>query len=193
MLLKQVTLDAIARGEVTLAFRRWQRPTVKAGGRLRTAIGELAIQAVDVIQERELTPAAVRQAGYHSLDDLLAELGKRPGTLYRIQFRLAGPDTRIALREQETLAADELAELTQRLARLDAASKIGPWTERVLRLIAAHPELKAGDLAAKAKLDKEWLKLNVRKLKNLGLTESLNPGYRLSPRGEALLAFLGDK
>jgi hypothetical protein len=29
--------------------------------------------------------------------------------------------------------------------------------------------------------------LNVRKLKHLGLTESLGTGYRLSPRGEALL------
>ena len=30
-------------------------------------------------------------------------------------------------------------------------------------------------------------KLNVRKLKALGLTESLEVGYRLSPRGKSLL------
>lgn len=36
-------------------------------------------------------------------------------------------------------------------------------------------------------VDKEWFKLNVRKLKNLGLTESLETGYRISPRGRALL------
>ena len=32
--------------------------------------------------------------------------------------------------------------------------------------------------------EKEWLKLNIRKLKNLGLTISHNVGYRLSPLGE---------
>jgi hypothetical protein len=34
-------------------------------------------------------------------------------------------------------------------------------------------------------------KRDVRKLKELGLTESLLVGYRLSPRGRALLAGLG--
>jgi hypothetical protein len=33
-------------------------------------------------------------------------------------------------------------------------------------------------------------KLDVRKLKELGLTESLRPGYRLSPRGETVLGWL---
>ena len=34
-------------------------------------------------------------------------------------------------------------------------------------------------------------KTDVRKLKELGLTESLEVGYRLSPRGEAVLRALG--
>ena len=34
-------------------------------------------------------------------------------------------------------------------------------------------------------------KRDVRRLKELGLTESLEVGYRLSPRGRALLARLG--
>jgi predicted transcriptional regulator len=36
-------------------------------------------------------------------------------------------------------------------------------------------------------VDKVRFKANVRKLKALGLTESLEVGYRLSPRGEAVL------
>jgi len=36
-------------------------------------------------------------------------------------------------------------------------------------------------------LEKEAFKLNVRKLKNLGLTESLGTGYRISPRGRSVL------
>jgi hypothetical protein len=40
---------------------------------------------------------------------------------------------------------------------------------------------------ASAGQDKEQIKLNVRKLKNLRLTKSLETGYRVSPRGKALL------
>jgi hypothetical protein len=85
------------------------------------------------------------------------------------------------------LNAEERAELTKRLDRLDRASRIGPWTTTVLDLIAANPGTRAPDLAAR--LDRETLpfKRDVRKLKELGLTESLPVGYRLSPRGEAYL------
>ncbi len=50
-----------------------------------------------------------------------------------------------------------------------------------------HPHLPAARLAEKTGLEKDWLKQNVRKLKNLGLTVSHHPGYTLSPRGRALL------
>jgi hypothetical protein len=39
-------------------------------------------------------------------------------------------------------------------------------------------------------LETQAFKTDVRKLKGLGLTESLEVGYRLSPRGVALLAAL---
>jgi hypothetical protein len=39
--------------------------------------------------------------------------------------------------------------------------------------------------------EKMRFKQDVRKLKELGLTESLEVGYRLSPRGQAVLALLG--
>jgi hypothetical protein len=40
-------------------------------------------------------------------------------------------------------------------------------------------------------MEKAPFKANVRKLKGLGLTESLEIGYRLSPRGRAVLRHLG--
>ena len=49
--------------------------------------------------------------------------------------------------------------------------------------------LPAGDLAKKADAEKEWLKINVRKLKNLGLTISHQPGYELSPRLRVICNF----
>lgn len=191
MLFKQPILNGIAEGRITLAFRRWRRPTVKAGGSLQTPIGVLHITSVDVIEERQITSRAAKQAGFDSVDELLQSLGDREGQLYKITFKRAGADPRIALRESDTLSDDDISEVQSRLARLDAHSKVGPWTIPVLRVIAKFPELRAVDLARRSGYEKEWLKLNIRKLKNLGLTESLEVGYRLSPRGRAFLKAAG--
>jgi hypothetical protein len=190
MLLPQRILDGIAAGEITLAFRRWTKPTVRAGGRLRTRIGELAIESVEVVSERSIDDRAARCAGFATRAEVIAAL--RPeGTLYRVAFRLAGPDARIALRNDARLSEDDVAEIARRLARLDAASRRGPWTRDVLRLIEARPGVRAPDLAASRGLETKPFKADVRKLKELGLTESLAVGYRLSPRGRAALRKLG--
>lgn len=188
MLFKQDVLARMATGEVTLAFRRWRRPSVRAGGTLLTPIGQLSIRSVQQVDFADVTARDAKRAGYESLDALRGDLAKaRAGELYRIEFRRIGDDPRVALRDRKAIAPGELAELVERLARLDRAAIGGPWTRPILELIAAHPEQRAAELAAASGYTKEWLKLNVRKLKNLGLTESLNPGYRLSPRGKALL------
>ena len=49
MLIPSRLHDGIRDGSVTVAFRAWKRPTVKAGGTLQTPAGQLAIVAVDVI------------------------------------------------------------------------------------------------------------------------------------------------
>ena len=190
MLLQRRILDGIAAGEITLAFRRWRRPTVRAGGRLRTVIGELAIESVEPVAERSLDDRAARRAGFAARAELLASL--RPeGTLYRVGLRLAGPDARIALRSDAKLSPADVAEIARRLDRLDAASRRGPWTRDVLRLIEARPGVRAPDLAVSRGLATAPFKASVRKLKELGLTESLEVGYRLSPRGRAALRKLG--
>ena len=188
MLFKRLFLDGISSGEITLAFRRWTRPTVRAGGTLKTAVGVLAIDSVERVSAETITEGEARRAGYPSLDALKAELDARDeGEIYRIELRLAGPDPRIALRERADLSGEELAALRKRLARLDGASPVGPWTLAVLRLIDRNPGVRAGDLAPQVGQERAPFKVNVRKLKGLGLTESLETGYRLSPRGRALL------
>ena len=67
---------------------------------------------------------------------------------------------------------------------------VGTWTAEALQLLSDQPGVRAGDLAADLGMDKARFKTNVRKLKGLGLTESLKVGYRLSPRGRAVLEFL---
>lgn len=188
MLLDAETLARIERGEVTLVFRRWRRPTVKTGGTLMTAAGQLDIASVRAVEPAEITEGDARQAGHASTDILLAELERwgAGGQLYRIELGGLRADPRIALREQPP-DEEGIAALSRRLARLDAASPEGAWTESTLLAIRDHPGLRAGDLCRLVGQERDRFKPNVRKLKGLGLTVSLEVGYRLSPRGEAYL------
>jgi hypothetical protein len=180
-------LTAIADGRVDRAFRRWERPRVRAGGRQRTAVGAIGFEAVESVTRDELTDEDARRSGVRSLDELHAFLDRRAtGTIFRIRLRLMGPDPRVALRE--TLPDErELASISQRLARLDRASSHGPWTRPVLETIRDHPGVRAADLAPRFGRERLPFKADVRRLKELGLTESLQVGYRLSPRGRAVL------
>lgn len=58
----------------------------------------------------------------------------------------------------------------------------------VLELIAEHPATLAAELAEIDGRERLAFKRHVRRLKERGLTESLPVGYRLAPRGEAVLA-----
>lgn len=190
MILKLSVLEKVRSGEVRMVFRRWIRPSVRAGGTLKTALGVLAIDAVTPTRESELTEEAARSAGFESRAQLLSELRAHGGTLYRIDLRYAGADPRVALRANAKLSTADLTELCRRLERIDRASRSGPWTTAVLRLIRARPARLAARLASHLGLETPAFKRNVRKLKELGLTESLEIGYRLSPRGEVLLRYL---
>ena len=187
MLIKRTHLDSIVRGEIRFAFRRWQRPTVKASGTLKTAVGVLAIDAVDRVTLKSITEDDARKSGFADRAALLAELARRSGSVYRIALRYVGNDPRIALRRQAKISAADRADLRAKLERYDQRSTRGPWTQRVLQCIARHPAVLAADLAHGLGYEKAWFKNNVRKLKALGLTESLEVGYRLSPRGRAWL------
>ena len=191
MLFRQDSLDGIRDGRITLAFRRWRRPTVRTGGTLMLPIGQLQIADVRQIVEDDITDDDARRAGYASREAVREELASRTeGTLYRIELGALGPDPRIALRTRASLSDDEFAALSRKLAKLDTAAPGGPWTHRVLQLIRDNPAVRAGDLCTAVQMERLPFKANVRKLKALGLTESLEVGYRLSPRGAALLSLL---
>ena len=182
--------DAVADGTVTLTFRRWKRPQVVAGRTYRTAAGRILVDAIDVVDPARITTGDARRAGFATRAELLAELrGTDDLPTYRIRFHAAdGPDPRAELAADGALDAAEVDAIRARLDRLDRASSHGPWTIAVLRTIAARPATRAADLAASFGRETQPFKLDVRKLKNLGLTLSLEVGYRLSPRGEAYLA-----
>ena len=74
MLIPIAVLREVVAGRIDLAFRRWQKPTVKPGGRLRTALGELSIGAVDIVDPSGIVDADALRAGFPDADALRAEL-----------------------------------------------------------------------------------------------------------------------
>ncbi|MEE8599942.1 hypothetical protein [Euzebya tangerina] len=189
MLFPEALHDGIRDGSVTVAIRRWARPTVQAGGTLLTPAGLLTIDAVEPIALDDVTPEDARRAGARSVEELLADLREgEDRMLYRIRFHRASDDPRIALREQEELSGADVADIDAQLDRWDAASRTGPWTADLLRAIAQGPETPSRVLAERLEIDQSRLKRRVRQLKGLGLTESLGTGYRLAARGVAYRA-----
>jgi len=96
MLIKLEVLEAIRRGEITLQFRRWTRPSVKPGGTLKTKVGLLKIGRIDDMRPEDVTAADARRAGFADLADFRKWLNTmKEGPLFqRIEVSyLSGPPT----------------------------------------------------------------------------------------------------
>lgn len=189
MLFKQHILDGIANGTISVAFRRWKQANVHKGSQLHTTIGLIEIMSIAIISELDINESDVRLAGFSTREELFKEINSfsPEGDIYRIEVTRIGDDPRKELRERDTLTEEEFAELITRLKRMDKASSHGSWTTEFLCLIAKHPGVRSTELAETIGWEKEKLKLNVRKLKNLGLTISLGTGYMISPRGKTVM------
>jgi hypothetical protein len=179
----------ITDGSITSTFRRWKRPQLLAGKRYRTPGGFVDVQSIVVVTASEINDDDASRSGYASAPDLVADLrGSSNLPIYRIRFHhVDGPDPRDELARDDLLSEHDLQAIRLRLERMDRLSASGPWTMAALRAIAEHPGVRAAGLAKSLDRDLAPFKLDVRKLKNLGLTMSLEVGYRLSPRGEAYL------
>jgi hypothetical protein len=187
LLIEKRLQAGIRDGLITVMFRRWRTRQVTAGNTYRTAAGRVAVDEVRVVHPAKITKRDAVAAGYGSADEARADLRGDPADpVYLVRVRAVHtPDPRDLLAADDRLGPDDVAEIDRRLQRLDRASSCGPWTAQTLAIIAAHPEVRAPDLAASLGRETAPFKLDVRKLKNLGLTISLRVGYRLSPRGEA--------
>jgi hypothetical protein len=186
MLFSADAWPGLAAGTVTRTYRTWSRLQVRVGSRYRVAGMLLEVDDVSRAAVADLTDADARAAGAVDRAALVQRLKTAEPTVWRIDLHYVGPDDRIALRADDTLSAAEVAELRARLVRLDAHAP-RPWTRRTLQLIEAHPATVSTVLAEEMAMPRPDFKANVRKLKNLGLTESLGVGYRLSPRGQKVL------
>jgi hypothetical protein len=188
MLLPLKVAQGVRDGSVTLAYRRWKKQDVVPGRRFTTAAGVVRVEAVDVVDADAITDEDARQAGWPDADRLRKRLAPDESLpTYRVRLVWDGEDPRIALREDAALTVADVAAIDARLERLDRASPSGPWTMATLALIGEHPQRRAPDLAEMVGRETAPFKLDVRKLKAMGLTRSFAVGYEISPRGRAYL------
>ena len=69
MLLKRDLLEDIKAGKVDVIFRRWNKPTVKAGGTLKTKVGLLSIKSMTDMSPDDVTEADAKRAGFKDVAD----------------------------------------------------------------------------------------------------------------------------
>jgi hypothetical protein len=190
--------EGLKSGAVTLTFRHWGTPRVKVGGRYRChPIGVLEVDAVSRVRVKDIGEQDAVQSGFASRAELMEYLGSAPNAkvgddaeIFRVVLHYGGDGDRVAIALDEALSAEDVATLTKKLARLDGDA---PWTMATLRIIEEQPQVAARILAKKLGRERDPFKVDVRKLKRLGLTQSFELGYEISPRGRAYLEAIRGK
>jgi hypothetical protein len=196
LLFKKPFWEGLTSGAITVTFRRWQKPHVRAGGRYRChPIGVLEVDAIERVALAAISADDATRAGFASPDALrayLAELGPldEATLLWRVELHHGGDGDRVELALEDHLTDEAVASIRDKLARMD---RDGAWTRRTLGLIARHPRVAASKLAKQLGRETLAFKASVRKLKRLGLTQSFEVGYEISPRGGAYLAAAGKR
>ena len=182
----KASVPGIVDGSITVTFRGWTRAQAKVGGRYRTFGQLIEVDGIRLVEASAITDAEANLAGDTHAAVIIKRLGEAAEQpIWRIQFHHVGDDDRIERRNDAALDDDRRDAIQARLDRLDKASKTGAWTTKTLHLIANYPGVVSTALARQLDADRPAFKINVRKLKELGLTQSLEVGYRLSPLGEA--------
>jgi hypothetical protein len=194
LLFKKRFHEGLVSGAVTLTFRRWDKPHVRVGGRYRChPIGVLEVDRVDRLKVKHITAGDAKRGGFVSRDELVEYMETSPGEkgaltdeteVYRIELHHGGDGDRVELALEASLDDAAVEMIRTKLTKLDAKD---PWTKRTLAIIEKHPRVAASQLAAKLGRETLPFKVDVRKLKKLGLTQSFEVGYEISPRGRAFL------
>ena len=190
LLFKKAFHEGLVNGTITLTFRRWEKPHVRAGGRYRChPIGVLEVEAIRSVAVRTIGADDAKKAGFPSLEALLAYLGELgplddSTVVYRVALHHGGDGDRVALALEDTLTVEDVRDITAKLAKMDGKK---PWTKKTLSLIENHPRVAASKLAPRLGRETSDFKAHVVKLKKLGLTQSFEVGYEIAPRGRAYL------
>jgi hypothetical protein len=86
--------DDVIAGDITVSFRLWQRPQVRAGGRYRVGPAQIEVDSVELVPFAAITPDDLRRSGEpdrEALRQRAAHAGPIADDtlLYRIEFHLA--------------------------------------------------------------------------------------------------------
>jgi hypothetical protein len=151
----------------------------------------LQVDDVQIVKVSQITEDDARRAGFPSRDALVSYLGELgpladDTEVHRVALHHGGDGDRVELALETTLTSEDVAQIKEKLARLDAN---GAWTKKTLAIIKKHPRVAASKLAEKLGRETAPFKADVVKLKKLGLTQSFEVGYEISPRGLAYLAW----
>lgn len=195
LLFQKAFHEGLKSGAVTLTYRHWPKARVKAGGRYRChPIGVLEVDDISRVQVKDITESDATRAGFETRAALIDYLAGGTANrlddsteLFRVALHYAGDGDRVALALEDDLSPEDVQTLRKKLAKLDRDQ---PWTLETLRTIEQHPQVAARILAQKLGRERDPFKVDVRKLKHLGLTQSFEVGYELSPRGKAFLKAL---
>lgn len=190
VILSMTVLEGLAAGTIDLVYRRWPKQNVRPGDVMRLEAGVIEVDSVEIVDPATITDADARRSGAESANAVRGILrGPADAPVYRIRLLYIGPDPRRALSAETALSEKDVDAIRKRLSKMDRRR---PWTHETLRVIADNPGRRAQELADLLGREKEPLKVDIRKLKGLGLTHSLEVGYRISPRGAAYLRLTED-
>ncbi len=189
VLFKQRLWPGMRDGSIAVTFRRWKRSQATPGRRYRTGAGLIEVDTVDVVGEAVLTDDAARagrlprpgHAGRRA-----RQVPRRRPLPHHVPPRRRGPAPRPPRgRRPHRRRPRRHRRPAGPLRPGQPPRPVDPRRPRRHR----RPARRCGP----ATWPTRWaatgasFKVDVRKLKELGLTESLEVGYRLSPRGGAVL------
>ena len=85
--------DDVITGDITVSFRLWRRPKVRAGGRYPVGPARIEVDSVELLPFASITPADLRRSGEPDLESLRRRAAHAgPVTdetlLYRVEFHL---------------------------------------------------------------------------------------------------------
>ena len=173
-------------------MRHWKRPQARVGGRYNIPpFGAVEVIDVSARPARRITAEDARLSGFPSRKALLDQIGNpdSDASVTIVDFRYMGAAA-VNVPSRTAVNDGAVAGLVRRVQHMDERSARGPWAAAALRLINDLPGTRAAELAGSLGWETQPFKANVRRLKALGLTESLETGYRLSDRGRQVLEAL---
>ena len=182
MLLTDPIARAIADGSVTVVFRRWPKPRLRTDGTFRTGVGVIRVTSIDGVAE--ITEPDAGAAGAASAQAARADLRGDPADpIYRIGVEWAGPDHRIGLAADANLAR----RTSRRWPRSPASTAAAATARGPAACSGSSATIRVSVPSLRGDIELPAFKGRVRRLKELGLTRSLEVGYELSPRGAEYL------